>query len=73
MGLLGRKAEQGPGPSAKHKFVGPEDNRIALMQTAFNPDFTQAAQLSMAGASLRKYPCQVSGCGKGREDPIHQL
>ncbi len=58
--------------SMKHRFVDREDNRIALSLTAANPDYSQVASIAMTESTLREYPCRLPGCGKPKDDPIHE-
>ena len=70
--MFRRKSKPVARASMKHKFVDREDNRIALSLTATNPDFSQVASITMTASTLREYPCQLPGCAKPKDDPIHQ-
>jgi hypothetical protein len=74
MGSLGQKSGNGPGPSAKHKFVDREDNRMGLAWLGANlADFQQQSQIAVAASTLRKSVCQMPGCGKPKDDAIHDV
>jgi hypothetical protein len=60
------------GPSGPHRFVGPSDVRSALALAAMQPNAQMGPALAVTDASLRDARCRMAGCGKSREDPIHQ-
>ena len=67
------KADSRPGPSAKHKFVSREEDRGGLAWLGANlVDFQQQSQIAVAASTLRKSVCQLPGCGKPKDDPIHE-
>jgi hypothetical protein len=70
--MLGRKSKPRPNASERHRFVEPEDSRVALSMTAVNPDYAQVASITVATATLREYPCALPGCSRPKDDPIHE-
>ena len=65
-----------PGSSGPHEFVEPDDPRMGLalgagsMSGEYGPS---VAQISVAGATLREPRCAMPGCGRLRDDPIHEV
>ena len=71
MSRFGRSDEGAVGPSAMHRFVEPDENRMGLAMSAGKPDLQMAPALALADASLRERRCAMKGCGKPRQDAIH--
>ncbi len=67
------KKKAGLGPSVKHAFVQGADERSALALGSANWDLQQAAPLAMTTATLMDRGCAYPGCGKLRDDPIHEM
>jgi len=61
-----------PGPSVKHEFVPPRDERSGLAIAAAHYNASQAGQLAMVDATMRPPRCAFPGCNKLRDDPIHE-
>lgn len=70
--MTGRKHDDSVGPSAKHWFVAPSDPRSALAVAGVQPALQQAPALAVTAASVRQGRCALKGCGKTREDEIHE-
>ena len=60
------------GPSGPHRFVDPADVRSGLALAAMQPNAQMGPALAVTAASLRDARCAMAGCGKPREDPIHE-
>lgn len=61
-----------PAANVPHRFVEPPDPRAGLAASAAHAQVGQASQVSLADASLREIRCAVPGCGRARDDEIHQ-
>jgi hypothetical protein len=70
--LLPHRRRPSPGPSAPHEFVPPPDVRSALALGSTQPDTQIGPAIAVTAASVRDDHCALPGCGKSREDPIHQ-
>jgi hypothetical protein len=68
-----RKSIRNAGSSAKHAFVKRRDERSALALGAVHLDLNQVGVLALVDASLREHPCALPGCGKPKDDPIHDV
>ncbi len=71
MPLFSRERARGGGPSGPHRFVEPDDARSGLALGAMQPGLQMATPLAVADASVRAVRCAMKGCGKAREDTIH--
>ncbi len=71
--MVGRKTRIVPGPSVRHEYVPPKDERSALALGAVHMDANQAGFLAMADAAMRERRCAYPGCNKLRDDPIHEI
>ncbi len=71
MSMFGRRKARSPGPSGPHRFVEPDDTRTGLALGALQPNLQLGPALAVTDASLREARCAMPGCGKVREDPIH--
>jgi len=68
-----KPATTGPGgPSGQHRFVEPADARSGLAMSATQPNLQMGPAMAVADASLRVARCGMAGCGKTRQDAIHQ-
>lgn len=67
-----RNNERNAGPSGAHRFVEPDDPRSGLAVSAMQPNLQMGAMLTVADASVRRARCAMKGCGKSREDAIHE-
>ena len=73
MSLFGRRKGRPAGPSGPHRFVEPDDARAGLALGALQPNLQLGPALAVAEASVREARCAMQGCGKVREDPIHDV
>jgi hypothetical protein len=73
MSVFGHTKTRGPGPSGPHRFVEPDDARAGLALGALQPNLQLGPALAVTDASLREARCAMQGCGKVREDPIHDV
>ncbi len=73
MSVFGRKKERTTGPSGRHRFVEPDDARAGLALGALQPNLQLSPLLAVTEASVREARCAMKGCGKEREDPIHDV
>lgn len=71
MWLFRRNNERTAGPSGPHRFVQPDDPRSGLALSAMQPNLQMGAMLTVTDASVRRARCAMKGCGKTREDAIH--
>ena len=60
------------GPSGPHRFVDPADVRSALALAALQPNAQMCPALAVTDASVRGARCAMAGCGKPRQDLIHE-
>ena len=67
-----RSKERSSGPSGPHRFVEPADPRSGLALGATQASLQIGPALAITDASLRVKRCALAGCGKPREDPIHE-
>lgn len=67
-----RNKERSSGPSGPHRFVDPTDIRSGLALAATQPDLEMGPALAVMAASVRGARCAMAGCGKPRQDPIHE-
>jgi hypothetical protein len=72
MRMFGRTKERSLGPSVKHPFVAPSDPRSGLAGASVQDGLQQTSQLAVTAASLRVARCAMKGCGKARQDAIHE-
>ncbi len=72
MARLRRSSETGLDPSGRHRFVEAEDVRPALALYSTR-DSQNVSQIAVANATMRAFGCALSGCGRPRGDPIHEL
>lgn len=70
--MFGRNEERSLGPSGKHRFVAPSDPRSGLAVAGVQAGLQQAPILAVTSASLRNARCAMKGCGKARQDAIHE-
>ena len=70
--MFGRDKDGSVGPSRKHRFVVPSDPRSGLAVAGIQAGLQQASALAVTDASLRVARCAMKGCGKNRQDPIHE-
>jgi hypothetical protein len=68
-----RRKKPSSGPSGPHRFVDPADPRSGLALGALQPNLQMGPALALTDASLRIAHCAMRGCGKPRQDPIHEL
>ena len=71
-GFRHRNKRRTSGPSGPHRFVDPADVRSGLALAAMQPNAQMGPALAVTEASLRGARCAMAGCGKPREDPIHE-
>jgi hypothetical protein len=70
--MFGRKTDKSLGPSANHRFIEPSDPRWGLAAAGVHDGLQQAPALALTDASLRVPRCAMAGCGKTRNDAIHE-
>lgn len=67
-----RNKRRTSGPSGPHRFVDPADVRSGLALAAMQPNAQMGPALAVTEASLRGARCAMAGCGRPRQDPIHE-
>ena len=67
-----RSKERSSGPTGPHRFVDPADPRSGLALGSTQASLQIGPALAITNASLRVARCALAGCGKLREDPIHE-
>ena len=70
--MFGRKKDGSLGPSVKHPFVVLSDPRSGLAVASVQDGLQQASPLAVTAASLQVAGCAMKGCGKVRQDAIHE-
>ena len=71
-GFRHRNKRRTSGPSGPHRFVDPADVRSGLALAAMQPNAQMGPALAVTEASLRGARCAMAGCGRPRQDPIHE-
>jgi len=70
--MFGGNKKRSLGPRGKHQFVAPSDPRSGLAVAGVQAGLQQAPTLAVTSASLREARCAMKGCGKARQDAIHE-
>lgn len=67
-----RNRQRTSGPSWPHRFVDAADVRSGLALAALQPNAQMGPALALTEASLRGARCALAGCGKPRQEPVHE-
>ena len=67
-----RNKERPAGPNGPHRFVEPSDARSGLALSASRLSLQMGPALAVTDASVRDARCAMVGCGRPRQDPIHE-
>ncbi len=71
-GFLRGLQRQRTNPHERHEFKVPDTSRMAIAAGSTQPSEANIGSIAMANASMRALTCGVPGCGKTRDDPIHE-
>jgi hypothetical protein len=70
--MFGRSKDEAHGPGNQHPYVEPRDPRGGLAVAGVQSGLQQAPAIAVTDATVRLAPCAMKGCGRPRQDAIHE-